>query len=828
MPRFTPDGTFEGYVGGCLDIHDQKEAADQIRSASDALRQNKELLDIALAASDTGTFKWNPETDLIAIDDNLKRLLGLGSDERVQRLEEIVRRVHPEDTTRLSFALDACRSGADFNIEFRIATPAGSLRWLHGRAKMRDEDVPDSLVGAFTDITTRKNTEELLRESELWLTGQKQAFQAAVNGAPLSDSLELLIRTAIKHFRGDARCAFYIANAAGTELQHVAGMPPDYAKCVDGFKIGPDSLACGLAAHTGEPRITPDVREDPLWRPWLWLAEEYDYRGCWSFPVKTSTGKSIGTFAMYFKGPREATSRDFQLANVLTNAAAIIISRHQEAQERARAERVLHENEQRFRLGQQAAAIGTFEWDLRTNENHWTPELESMYGLAPGTFGGTQNDFEQLVHPEDRSKLLDQVNLALITGVPAQAEWRTIWPDGSVHWILGRWQVFKDESGAAARVAGINIDITSRRAAEQARRHLAAIVESSDDAIASKDLHGIVTSWNPQAERLFGYSAQEMIGQPIRKVIPPELQEDEDRILATIARGDRIEHFETVRLTKDGRRIDVALTISPIRDEAGEIVGASKIVRDITQKKQTEHALRMTERLASVGKLAATVAHEINNPLEAVTNLLYLARSSNDPTMIQSLLAQADEELNRVALLSKRTLGFYREKNGAKPLKIGKIVEPLVTAFASKARNRSIDLRAEIRNDPEILAVEGEIRQVIANLLSNSIDAIFGGGTVRVRVSAGRSWDERLAPGVRITIADSGKGIAPEHRAKLFEPFFTTNKDVGTGLGLWIAKGIVERHSGTLRFKSLTTKGKSGTAFTVFLPTNVKPKPIES
>jgi PAS domain S-box-containing protein len=448
--------------------------------------------------------------------------------------------------------------------------------------------------------------------------------------------------------------------------------------------------------------------------------------------------------------------------------------------------------------------------------------------LAPGTFGGTQNDFEQLVHPEDRSKLLKDVDLALGTGVPAQAEWRTIWPDGSVHWILGRWQVFKDESGAAARVAGINIDITSRRAAEQARRHLAAIVESSDDAIASKDLHGIVTSWNPQAERLFGYSAQEMIGQPIRKVIPPELQEDEDRILATIARGDRIEHFETVRLTKDGRRIDVALTISPIRDEAGQIVGASKIVRDITQKKQTEHALRMTERLASVGKLAATVAHEINNPLEAVTNLLYLARSSNDPTMIQSLLAQADEELNRVALLSKQTLGFYREKNGAKPLKIGKIVEPLVTAFASKARNRSIDLRAEIRNDPEILAIEGEIRQVIANLLSNSIDAIFGGGTIRVRVSAGRAWDERSAPGVRMTIADSGKGIAPEHRAKLFEPFFTTNKDVGTGLGLWIAKGIVERHSGTLRFKSLTTKGKSGTAFTVFLPTNVKPKPIES
>ncbi|WP_109488471.1 PAS domain-containing sensor histidine kinase [Occallatibacter savannae] len=495
---------------------------------------------------------------------------------------------------------------------------------------------------------------------------------------------------------------------------------------------------------------------------------------------------------------------------------------------RKRVEQALVENEQRLRLAQQAAAIGTFEWDLRTNENRWTPELEAMYGLDPGTFGRTQNDFEQLVHPEDRSKVLEDVNLALRTGVPAQAEWRTTWPDGSIHWILGRWQTFKDESGVPARVAGINIDITSRKTAEEARRHLAAIVESSDDAIASKDLHGIVTSWNPGAERLFGYSAQEMIGQPIRQIIPPELQEEEDRILATIARGERIEHFETVRLAKDGRRIDVELTISPIRDEAGQIFGASKIVRDITQKKQTEHALRMTERLASVGKLAATVAHEINNPLEAVTNLLYLARSSSDPKMIQSLLAQADEELGRVALLSKQTLGFYREKSGAKPLRIGNIVEPLVTAFASKARNRSIDLRVEIRSDPTILAIEGEIRQVIANLLSNSIDAIFGGGTIRVRVSAGHAWDETSRSGVRMTIADSGSGIAPEHRSKLFEPFFTTNKDVGTGLGLWIAKGIVERHNGTLRFKSSRVPGKSGTAFTVFLPGDVKPKLVES
>lgn len=579
--------------------------------------------------------------------------------------------------------------------------------------------------------------------------------------------------------------------------------------------------------YTGQPRITPDVYEDSLWKPWLWLAEQYEYRGCWSFPVKTSKGNALGTFAMYFKEPREAKPRDLQLANVLTNAAAIIISRHEEAEERTRIERALRDNEQRMRLAQQAAGIGTFEWNLQTNENRWTPELEAMYGLVPGTFGGTQEDWVRLIHPEDRVHVLKQVDLAVQTGAPIQAEWRTVWPDGSAHWIMGRWQIFNDESGAPAHVVGINIDVTARKAAEEARRHLASIVESSEDAIASKDLAGIVTSWNRQAERLFGYSAQEIIGQPIRKIIPPELQDDEDRILTTIARGEKIEHFETVRLAKNGRRVDVALTISPIRDENGRIVGASKIVRDITQRKQTEQALRMSERLASVGRLAATVAHEINNPLEAVTNLLYLARGATDPAQIHPLLTQAEEELNRVALISKQSLGFYRERNGAVQLKIGGVVDSLVAVFKPKARNKSIQITAEIRQDPEIRAIEGEIRQVLANLISNSIDAISGGGTIRVRVSATRAWDQTSLCGVRLTIADSGRGIAPENRQKLFEPFFTANKEVGTGLGLWITKGIIERHNGNIRFRSRTTQGRSGTVFAVFLPSDSVPRTAE-
>jgi len=353
-----------------------------------------------------------------------------------------------------------------------------------------------------------------------------------------------------------------------------------------------------------------------------------------------------------------------------------------------------------------------------------------------------------------------------------------------------------------------------------AQRLLSAIVESSEDAIISKDLRGIVTSWNAAAERVFGYKPEEIIGRSITTIIPPELHPDEDRILATIASGRRIEHYETVRVAKNGERIDVSLTISPVKDENGKIVGAAKIARDITQQRKSEQALHTTERLASVGRLAATVAHEINNPLEAVTNLVYLARRSGSWTEVGQYLAAAEEELVRVSHLTRQTLGFYRDSRAAIPLRLGALVTSLATVFASRIRNKEIDFQSEIRHDPELVGIPGELRQLIANLISNSIDAVPRRGRVRIRLSRGREKRAERREGVRLTVADSGPGIPPAVHARLFEPFFTTKKDVGTGLGLWVCKGIVEKHHGQISVKSYRQNGNSGTVFSVFLPLN--------
>jgi PAS domain S-box-containing protein len=373
---------------------------------------------------------------------------------------------------------------------------------------------------------------------------------------------------------------------------------------------------------------------------------------------------------------------------------------------------------------------------------------------------------------------------------------------------------------------GIVQDVTDRKAAVDASHRLAAIVEYSDDAIVSKDLRGVVTSWNPGAQRMFGYTAEEMIGEPIMRIIPPELQADETRILATIARGERIEHFETVRLNKSGESVEVSLTVSPVKDQAGNIVGAAKIARDVTQRKRAERALQTTERLASVGRLAATIAHEINNPLEAITNLVYLARTAGNRGEVDKYLALAEEELERVSQLTRQALGFYRETRGATSIRLGDLVTSLLPIFASRARNKTIRLEPEIYDHPEILAVAGEIRRVIANLVNNSIDAIEAGGQVRVRVAASTRRGESAQPGVRLTVADTGSGIPGTVRAQIFEPFFTTKKDVGTGLGLWVSRSIIENHRGSIRVKSSDVPGKSWTAFSIFLP--LDPQPAEA
>jgi PAS domain S-box-containing protein len=377
----------------------------------------------------------------------------------------------------------------------------------------------------------------------------------------------------------------------------------------------------------------------------------------------------------------------------------------------------------------------------------------------------------------------------------------------------------RDEKGNVIGAAKIVRDITRQKKLEEAARRLAAIVESSDDAIASKDMNGVITSWNRSAEKLFGYKAEEIVGKPVMTIIPPELHHDEDMILSKIRRGEKIDHFETIRVHKNGERIEVSLTISPVKDENGNVIGAAKIVRNITENNKIERALRTTEKLAAAGRMAATVAHEINNPLEAVTNLVYLAKRDLEKSeRVAEYLEMASRELDRVAHITRQTLGFYRDTSSPVGVKVTKTLDDLLLLYERRFESRNIKLERQYDGEIEITALGGEIRQAFSNLITNAVDAMPGGGKLVLRVSKSHAWNNSRVPGVRITILDTGSGIEPRHRNNIFQPFFTTKADVGTGLGLWITKSIVEKHAGAIQVRSKTGPEAHGTAFSIFLP----------
>ncbi len=366
-------------------------------------------------------------------------------------------------------------------------------------------------------------------------------------------------------------------------------------------------------------------------------------------------------------------------------------------------------------------------------------------------------------------------------------------------------------------------DITDRKQAQQQLRRMAAIVESSEDAILSKDLDGTITSWNAGAERLFGYKAEEIVGQPVSRLMPPERRADMREILEKIRRGERIEHYETVRLKKDGTPVPVWLSVSPIKDESGNIVGASKIARDISEQKkqeaERERLYRQAQEAARVREEFLSVAgHELRTPLTSMQFQLHSLRrriESGDRDKGVELLDRAAAQLQRLARLTEELLDVTRITTGRLKLEpeetdLGQIVKDVVERHRDSISRAGCEISVVAPAGITGTWDRSRLDQVVTNLLSNAVK--FGSGKP-IEICA--NLDTSLA---WLTVRDEGIGISPEDQAKIFERFeqaVSKRSYGGLGLGLWITRQIVDAHHGRI---DVTSKPGRGSMFRVELP----------
>lgn len=349
---------------------------------------------------------------------------------------------------------------------------------------------------------------------------------------------------------------------------------------------------------------------------------------------------------------------------------------------------------------------------------------------------------------------------------------------------------------------------------------------SLGDAVIATDEEGLVTFLNPVAERLTGWNLPLAKGKKIDEVFPIfneyTLKPVDNPVKKVMELGSIVGLANhTVLRHADGSLRPIEDSAAPIRDDRDKLVGVVLVFRDATYERESQEILRKTEKLAAAARLAATFSHEINNPLEAVVNLIYIVKETEGlPTSAVQPLELAEHELERVSHIARQTLGFYRESKVPGRVDLPAVIENVLKLYSNKLKAKNIHVECDFDEAcPTIQGLAGELTQAISNLISNAADAVAFNGLIRVSLSTAQEQETQW---IKLVIEDNGPGVRPDQASRIFEPFFTTKTDVGTGLGLWVTKEIVQRHGGRIEVDSKTDDGDHGAVFTIYLPCAVE------
>ena len=457
----------------------------------------------------------------------------------------------------------------------------------------------------------------------------------------------------------------------------------------------------------------------------------------------------------------------------------------------------------------------------------WNPGAERIYGYsAAEMLGQDMTAILPLDRSDEERKILEQIRRGERVEHFDAIRMRK---DGRLIHVSIAISPIRDKNGQVVGASHVARDITQSTELELARGRLAAIVESSDDAIISKDLNGIIQTWNKGAERLYGYSSPEMVGRSMELLLPHDRPDEERLILKRLAKGERVDHFETVRLRKDGKSIEVSLSISPISDKDGIVRGASHVARDITELHLRETQRLHAQKLESLGVLAGGVAHDFNNLLTGILgNASLVADSLHPANPNRRILAECIQSAERAAKLTRQLLAYAgKGRFVVEPISLSELVREINTLIQTSI-SRKVQVRLELADNlPAIEGDAGQLQQVVMNLMINGAEAIGDGVGLVVCSTASQRVDEAymrtlgaeasyLAPGLYVVLEvhDSGCGMDQVTLSRIFEPFFTT-KFTGRGLGLAAVSGIVHGHKGAIKVYSSPGKGST---FKVLFP----------
>jgi len=531
-----------------------------------------------------------------------------------------------------------------------------------------------------------------------------------------------------------------------------------------------------------------------------------------------------------------------------TEMEADIIQRSQELQE---GNRKLRDSEARHRLlagqlaaAQQIAGIGSWEWDIVADLVTWSDELCRIFGVEPGQQPPNYQNYLAAVHPDDRTMVDAAIQHAFASGRSFGFDHRILRPDVGVRVVRAKGGVALDEFGKVVLMAGTAQDVTEsenrvvaremaeRRRTDEARFQLAAIVDSSDDAIFSKTLDGVILSWNKAAEKLYGYTEDEIVGKSVSVLVPADRSGEVEDILARVRRGEAVEHFESLRVRKDGSLVPVSLTVSPVRDPSGSVVAASAIARDITERNRRIDLEAANERAVAASRLKseflATMSHEIRTPMNGVIGMTGLLLDTDLDAEQQRYAESVRNSGQTLLAIINDILDFSKIEAGRLDLEeidfdLAAVVGEVEELLAGTAHDKGLELVSEVEHSvPTVVQGDpGRLRQILVNLVGNAVKFTETGKIV-TSLTTTATGDSSIE--ASFAVSDTGIGISRDLHSKLFDSFTqadasTTRRHGGTGLGLTISRQLVELMGGILLVDSSPGLG-STFSFTVTFHTN--------